>query len=252
MAYEPIKSVIKAMAILELLIERSAQNTVLTLAEVERETGIPPATSRNLLRTLEACGYVHRRAHGQYEEGERCYNLLRTGGVIRNLREICAPIIERTVGDVGESLLLVTIVNGHRVELIRRQTADDHLDRPSWQANAELYKMRTTRAILAWFSLEQLSFFVERNGLPNREDWPEVGGSLEGLKAELKRIRCQGGCNDRHGAFAAIAVPVLSGGNEVVASLGCYAPLARTDIARATGIFKMIQDCANLIRDQLS
>jgi DNA-binding IclR family transcriptional regulator len=252
MAYQTVKSVTKALKILELLIGRSADNRVLTLAEVEKATGILPATARNLLRTLEECGYVHRRAHGQYEEGERCYNLLRSGGIIRKLREISTPIIERTCRDLSESLLLVSIVNGNRLELIRSQTEDDRMERPSWQANADLYRMRTTRAILAWFSSEQLSFFVERNGLPAADEWPECANTLEGLKNELKVIRRQGGCNDRQGGFAALAVPILTGANEVVASLGCYAPLERTDMARATGIFKMIQDCAGLIRDQLS
>jgi len=252
MAYQTVKSVEKALAILELLIMRTAENKILTLADVAKNTGILPVTARNLLRTLENCGYVQRRAHGQYEEGERCYSLLLAGGIIRKLREIARPIIERASIDMGESLLLTTILNGKRREIFRLQSPDDKMEDPCWSANEDVYRMRTGRVMIAWFSPEQLSFFVERNGLPSRNDWPECEENMEGLERELRTIRRRGGCNDRTGTYAAIAVPILTGSNQIVATLGCYSPLLRTDLPRAAGLFKMLQDSADLIRAQLS
>jgi DNA-binding IclR family transcriptional regulator len=252
MSYPTVKSVVKALQILEMLIEHSAQNKVLTLADVREATGILPSTARNLLRTLEECGYAQRRSHGSYEEGERCHSMLRTGGIIRKLREVSTPIIEQTSRDLSESLLLVSIFKGNRLELVRRQAVDDRKSGLIWQDNSTPYQLRTTRVILAWFSPEQLSFFIERNGLPPEGDWPECRGCLEGLEGELKQIRFKGGCNEQHGQLAAIAVPILSSSNEVLASIGCYAPLERTDVARAAGIFSLMQICADRIRDELS
>ena len=251
MGYQTVKSVEKALAILELLRKLSAENKVLTLVEVEKNIGIIPQTARNLLRTLEHCGYVRRCGHGQYEEGGKAHNLFASGGILKKLREVASPIINQTMRDIGESLLLVTVVNGKRAELMRMKAPDDTLRDPVWTANAEFYRMRTTRTVLAWFTMEQLDFFIERNGLPSIEDWPECEHCLEGLKRELKRIRAAGGCNDRQGGLAAIAVPVFSPDDDIIASLGCYSPLSRTDKVRAAGIFKILQDCATSMRNRL-
>ena len=249
MGYQTVKSVIKAMAILELLTGQELDRRVLTLAEIAQATGLLPVTARNLLRTLEECGYVRRSGHGRYEEGERCCRLFRSEGVLRRLREVAEPILKRTVEDLGESVLLAAIVRGRRVELLRCQAADDLLVDPQWEANANFYRMRTTRVILAWFNAEQLKAFLEENGLPQAEDWPEAVGTEERLKEELRRIRRAGGCSDRQGRLAALAVPVLTGGQEGVAALGCYAPLERTDKPRAAGIMSMLHDCARELQD---
>lgn len=251
MAYQAVKSVKKAIAILELLADRSLGNREMTLREIARETGLLPVTARNLLRTLEECGYVSNPRHGRYTEGTRCRELFFSGSVLRQLRMVAEPAIRRCVHDLGESLLLVSIINGKRHELLRCQAADDPLQNPQWHAARHSYAMRTTRVILAWFTPGQLDFFIAENGLPSLEDWPECGGTREGLDRELMEIRAAGGCLDGQGSWMAIAVPILAGNGEVLASLGCYAQLSRTDKPRAAGIFKMLQDCAVSIRRQL-
>jgi len=251
MGYQIVQSVIKAMNILELLTDQTTGCRVLTLAEIAQATGQLPATTRNLLRTLEQCGYVSRVGHGRYEEGPQCCKLFRSEGIIRKLKEAATPLIRQTTEDLGESILMVTIVKEKRVELLRCQAPDDTLIEPQWSANADFYQMRTTRAILAWYSPEQLNNFIAANELPTLEEWPECQNSQEGLKAELLKIRRNGGCLDQHSNLAAIAVPILTNRNEVVASLGCYAPLARTDKPRAAGIMKMLHDCARQIQDEL-
>ena len=107
------------------------------------------------------------------------------------------------------------------------------------------------RVILAWYSELQVDFFVEHNGLPGIDDWPECGGSREGLERELGTIRARGGCAERQNRLVAIAVPILTGGGDAIASLGCYAAASRTDKPRAAGIFKMLRDCADSIRERL-
>lgn len=251
MGYLPVKSVMKAVAILELLANRSLENRELSLGEIAAETGLLPVTARNLLRTLEECGYVSRLRHGHYAEGPRCRELFFSGGVLRRLRTVAEPWIRQSVADLGESLLLVAIVNGKRHELLRCQAPDDELRNPQWHAAQHCYAMRTTRAILAWSTPEQLDFFIANNGLPSLEDWPECGGSREGLERELGTIRARGGCAERQNRLVAIAVPILTGGGDAIASLGCYAAASRTDKPRAAGIFKMLRDCADSIRERL-
>ncbi|HAI11736.1 MAG TPA: hypothetical protein DCM28_08525 [Phycisphaerales bacterium] len=251
MAYQTVQSVEKALAILELLTSQTLEQNTITLAEISKSTGILPVTARNLLRTLEVCGYATRVSHGHYREGDRCMRLFRGEGVLRKLREVAQPIIQTTSHDLGESLLLATLIQNKRVELLRCQAKDDSLICPQWSANEKCYQMRTTRTLLAWHTDKQLDTFVKANGLPTHDDWPQCNNSLVKLKEELKKIRTQGGCADEHGQYAALAVPIMTAANEAVASLGCYAPLSRTDKPRAAGIFKMLHDCASFIQDRM-
>lgn len=251
MGSQTVKSVEKALAIVECLTSQTLENTTLTLAEISQATGILPVTARNLLRTLEACGYASRVRHGHYREGDRCTRLFRAEGVLRKLREVAEPIMRNTVSDLGESLLLVSLIRNKRVELLRCQARDDRLVAPQWSANENCYQMRTTRTILAWLTDKQLQSFIEANDMPSLEDWPECKNTMDQLKKELKKIRSNGGCADVHGPYAAIAVPILTTGNEVIASLGCYVPIARADKPRTAGIFKMLHDCAQFIQNRM-
>lgn len=251
MAYQAIKSVKKAMAVLDLLTDQALEGDVLTLAEISGKTGITSVIAHNLLRTLEECGYARRIGHGKYVEGEKCYKLFREGGVLNKLREISKPLLEQMVLDIGESVLLSMIIRGKRVEIIRCQASDDKMVEPHWDANAHFYKMRTTRAILAWYSNDKLKYFVKANGLPDMIDWPECSGTLAGLRRELIKIRSAGGCSDQQGGNVAIAVPILTSGNDAIASLGCYAPISRTDKPRVAGILSMLRDCAKIIQEKL-
>lgn len=247
MGYQTVKSVKKALAILELVNGNARQNRYVTLQEVAEATGILPVTARNLLRTLEECGYVKRSGHGRYEEGPRCFELLRSGGMQHKIPELARPVLERAAAETGEAFMLATLSNGRRVELIR-VGADAELQH---QANADLYRMRTARVVLAWYPAEQLDYFLEHYRLPTAEEWPETGGSREGLVRELESIRRNGGCNGVSGDMAALAVPLLTPSGEIIGSLGCYAPLSRMDLVRRTGIFKLLHDYADGIRKNL-
>ncbi len=248
MAYQTVKSVKKALAILELVHEYAGKNRYVTLREVAERTGILPVTARNLLRTLEECGYVRRSAHGRYECGLRSFELLRSGGMmIQRVVPLARPILERAAAETGEAFMLVTLSNGKRVELIRAG-ADAGMRH---QANEELFRMRTARVILAWYSTEQLDYFLKHYRLPTAEEWPETGGTRDGLARILEAIRHNGGCNDTSGSMAALAVPLFTASDEILGSLGCYAPLERTDLVRRTGVFKLLHDYSDEIRSRL-
>lgn len=246
MGYQTVKSVKKALAILELVHASAAQNKYVTLQEVAEKTGILPVTARNLLRTLEECEYVRRSGHGRYECGPRSFELLRAGGMIQRLPALARPILERAVSETGEAFMLVTLANGKRVELLRIG-ADSGM---RYQANEELYKMRTARVVLAWYPSEQLDYFLQHYRLPTAEEWPEAGETRAGLDRALEAIRLNGGCNDTSGNMAALAVPLFTSSDEILGSLGCYAPLNRTDLVRRAGIFKLLHDYADEIRAQ--
>jgi len=251
--YQKVKSVIRAIKIMELLREKSILNEYVSPQEAARAAGISSVSAYNNLNTLEECGYVRHSGRGKYEEGWKGSQTLLGAGVMPQLRSLAEPLLKEAASSGKESFLLVTLNNGKRVELLRIGKIKNN-SRAVFEANAEPYAMRTVRAILAWYRPAQLDFFIRRNGLPTKEDWPEVRETRSGLLRELRKIRELGGCCDTHlkRGMTATAVPVLLPGDEVIGSLGCYSPLANTDFIRQKGLFRLLQEFASGISSSLS
>ena len=251
--YQKVKSVERALKIMELLREKSIMNEFVSPREAAKTAGISSVSAYNILNTLAECGYARRSGRGKYEEGGRGSLPTQGRGVMPRLRELAEPMLNEVAASGKESFLLVTLNNGKRVELLRVGGIKNSRAAVC-EANAEPYAMRTVRAILAWYKPAQLDFFIRRNGLPSREDWPEANESRFGLLRELKAIRERGGCCDLHlkRGMTATAVPVLLPGDEVAASLGCYSPLKNTDRIRQKGIFQLLQEMASRIGGQLA
>ena len=246
--YQKVKSVVRALTIMELLREKSLANEFVSPQEAAKAAGISAVSAYNILNTLAECGYAKHSGHGKYEEGGREVPPTQGPGIIARLRKAAEPLLNEAAASGKESFLLVTLNNGKRVELLRIGRIKNSRAAVS-EANSEPYAMRTVRAILAWLSPAQLDFFIRRNGLPPEEDWPEATESRAGLLRELKGIRERGGCCDTHlkRGMTATAVPILLPGDEVVGSLGCYSPLRNTDHIRQRGIFQLLQEMASRI-----
>ena len=244
--YQKVKSLERALKIMELLREKSFRNEFVSPKEAAAAAGISRVSAYNILNTLEECGYVHHSGRGKYEEGSKGALPILGAGVMPSLREQARTLLEEAAGAGRESFLLVTLNNGKRLELLRIGKIKNTRN-AIFEANAEPYAMRTVRVILAWYTPAQLDFFVRRNGLPLKEDWPEVNGTRSGLLRELQKIREQGGCCDIHvkRGLTATAVPVFSEGEEVIASLGCYSPLRNTDPIRQKGLFRFLEEVAS-------
>ena len=243
--YQKVKSVERALKIMELLREKSILNEFVSPREAAEAAGISPVSAYNILNTLAECGYARRSGRGKYEEGRRGALPTQGLGVMPRLRELAEPLLTEAAASGKESFLLATVNNGKRVELLRIGRVKNSRSAVC-EANSEPYAMRTVRVILAWYNPAQLDFFIRRNGLPSKEEWPEANESRSGLLRELKAIREHGGCCDIHlkRGMTATAVPILLSGDEVVGSLGCYSPLKETDRIRQRGLFQLLQELA--------
>ena len=243
--YQKVKSVERALKIMELLREKSLTNEFVSPQLAARVAGVSAVSAYNILNTLAECGYARHSGRGKYEEGGREFLPTRGGGIIPRLREAAAPLLTAAAASGKESFLLVTLNIGKRVELLRIGRIKNSRAAVC-EANSEPYAMRTVRVVLAWYNPAQLDFFIRRNGLPSIEDWPEVKESRFGLLRELKGIRERGGCCDIHlrRGMTATAVPILLPGDEAIGSLGCYSPLRDTDRIRQRGLFQLLQEMA--------
>lgn len=243
--YQKVKSVERALKILDLLREKSIINEYVSPREAARAADVSPVTAYNILNTLADCGYVRHVGRGKYEEGTMGSLPVQARGLMPQIRAAAEPMLKQAAVSGKESFLLVTLNNGKRVELLRIGRIKNSRS-AVFEANSEPYAMRTVRVILAWYKPAQLDFFIRRNGLPTREDWPEANETRSGLLRELRKIREQGGCCDIHvkRGMTATAVPILLPGDEVVGSLGCYSPMKNTDFIRQKGVFRLLQEFA--------
>ena len=243
--HQKVKSVERALKIMELLRTKSLANEFVSPREAANAANISTVSAYNILNTLVECGYARHSGRGKYEEGGRENLSARGCGIMSRMRELAEPLLTEAAASGKESFLLVTINNAKRVELLRIGRIKNSRA-AIFEANSEPYAMRTVRAILAWYSPAQLDFFIRRNGLPSKSDWPEVNENRSGLLRELRNIHERGGCCDFHlkRSMTATAVPILLSGDEVVGSLGCYSPLKNTDRIRQLGIFQLLQEMA--------
>ena len=243
--YQKVKSVERALKILELLREKNIANEYVSPQEAARAADVSPVTAYNILNTLAECGYVRHVGRGKYEEGTLGALPVQARGLMPQIRAAAEPLLKQAAVSGKESFLLVTLNNGKRVELLRIGKIKNNRN-AVFEANSEPYAMRTVRVILAWYKPAQLDFFIRRNGLPTCEDWPEANGNHSGLLRELRKIREEGGCCDIHvkRGMTATAVPILLPGDEVIGSLGCYSPMKNMDFIRQKGVFRLLQEFA--------
>ncbi|WP_342659075.1 IclR family transcriptional regulator (plasmid) [Sphingomonas sp. NY01] len=99
-----IQSIERAVALLEIIARHGG---AARLGEVAAEAGIGKTTAHNILKTLEALGYVGRRSgDASYHLGGGILNLARIAGDDGNLRRRLRPTLERIAVATGETVYL--------------------------------------------------------------------------------------------------------------------------------------------------
>ena len=86
--YQKVKSLERALKIMELLREKSILNEFVSPREAAEAAGISPVSAYNILNTLAECGYARRSGRGKYEEGRRGALPTQGLGVMPRLREL--------------------------------------------------------------------------------------------------------------------------------------------------------------------
>ena len=89
-----VKSVENAFTALEFIVEMTLEREGATLGEIAEKLGMRKTTARNLLQTMELCGYVTRRGFGFYRLGNQFGRLLMVSETVNRLRSISMPLQE--------------------------------------------------------------------------------------------------------------------------------------------------------------
>jgi DNA-binding IclR family transcriptional regulator len=113
-----------ASRLLRILDAFSAARPELSLADISRTTGLPPATLYRLLRELTDHGAVQRTSTGRYAVGLRLWEIGRLAPAVSRLDEVAIPYLEdlyeATHGalhlavPLGAEALCVAAITGHQ------------------------------------------------------------------------------------------------------------------------------------------
>ncbi|MHB8867381.1 MAG: IclR family transcriptional regulator [Thermoleophilia bacterium] len=186
---EGVQVIARAAEIIRLL---AAASNGLTLSELARGVGLPRSTAHRIVGALESEAFVRADAAGALRLGPALIGLA-VGGR-RDLRHETGPFLQRLSQELGETVDLAVLDNGH-VLFVDQYTSQRRLRIVSEiGARFPLHCTANGKALLAELSLEEVWRLVPEE-LPMLTE--HTIGRREELLEELARVRAEGVAYDR-------------------------------------------------------
>lgn len=245
MAEIQVRSVKKALDALDYIAKVCIEEDGATLSAIAAELDEKLPTLRNILKTMESCGYLSRCGK-LYRPGAKHSDLARSG-VIKRLIEVTNPLLQNAAESTGESMVFATMINGRR-EVLRRYQGSSKIGVIIDVADDDrIYKLETTRIMLAFADKSERQQFFTMNGFPDAS-WPEAaGGNLEKCLNQLREV---GFASSGGGNLSAYAVPLLNSSGLLLGSIGAYAPAFRNDSRHEEKLLQTLQKIAAKVKEQ--
>jgi IclR family acetate operon transcriptional repressor len=248
-----VKSVGKALALLDCLLLADVQGEQVSLSELARATGNPANTVHNLLKTMVACGYVARSSHGRYAPGPRMRQIGRLNRLAEPARMdgVLAEMgaFSRTE---GETCVLATLVAGERVVVASVDGA--HAVRVSHATveHTPFFAKATGRILAAFAEPGELDRILERHGFPGAA-WDGLS-DRDALSAALGELRSEGACIVRETDMGVVAAacPVLDREGSARGAAGAFAPEFRCPPDRAEALLHAVRQLAAKLAEHLA
>jgi DNA-binding IclR family transcriptional regulator len=238
-----IQAIERAVSILNAF---SPADPELGVTELAERLGLHKSTVHRFMVNLDAAGLVERNPRtGRYRLGLRIFEL---GGLVMqqmNLWDEALPFLEGLVHDSGETGHLAVLDGGEAI-YIERVEARRALRVPS--AIGRGYPAHATnlgKVLLADLPRERVEEIVAERGLAAYT--PHTITDLEGLEAELERIRVLGYAIDNEEydeGLRCIGAPVRDHSGHVVAALGIGGPVTRITPDRVDELAELVMTAA--------
>ncbi len=230
-----IQSVQRALKLLNTV---AAANDWIGVRELARQTGLKVTTAQQLLKTLQHCGYLDfDPSRGGYRIGLAASLLSEKHDRLEQLGHFFRPTMMELQHEFNESFALLALLN-HQVVVVDWIVSSHQLNLsvPRGKVIEHPHHMATGRVLLAY----QEPAFIEAY-LRHHIECPQ---EQERLRRELDKIREQGAAeveNIENSAVAAVAVPVHNRRGQILAAMGCYAPVSRFPRAKRDAVLKTMQ-----------
>jgi IclR family pca regulon transcriptional regulator len=231
-----IKSVQKAMLLLDRVVLRDINGNGVSFADIVSEFKWPAGTVHNLLKTLVQTGYLCMNGRGVYSVGSKCRRIARVVqcGSIDFIAGINA-VLQKFANKYGESCNAVILNEGERVVVGYVDSTQVIRASHATVDSSPFFSKPTGRLLTAFADEEELRSIIEQQGMPN-ENWNDIT-DFSVLKNEITKLKEIGYCviNDASTGLIAISCPVYTCSGRIWGVLGTFAPAFRYD-DKSTGI----------------
>ena len=224
-----VQSVDRAVAILDLLAERSEAG----VTEIADAIGVHKSTASRLLASLEAGRLVEQTTHrGSFRLG---FGLMRLAAPVAGRMDVTReglPVLETLAAEVGETVNLA-VLRGTDVVNLEQVRGPATITTVNWVGQpTPLHATASGKVLLAAFAPDDLAAFLAR---PLPRLTPQTIAEAPALARELARVREQGyatTAEELEQGLDAVAAPVRDAGGHVVAAISVSGPVYRFDAAR--------------------
>lgn len=224
-----VQSVDRAVAILDLLAERSEAG----VTEIADAIGVHKSTASRLLASLEAGRLVEQTTHrGSFRLG---FGLMRLAAPVSGRMDVTReglPVLEALAAEVGETVNLA-VLRGTDVVNLEQVRGPATITTVNWVGQpTPLHATSSGKVLLAAFAPDDLAAFLAR---PLPRFTPQTITEAPALERELVRVREQGYATTTEElelGLDAVAAPVRDAGGRVVAAISVSGPVYRLDAAR--------------------
>ncbi|OGV48606.1 MAG: hypothetical protein A2017_21085 [Lentisphaerae bacterium GWF2_44_16] len=244
-----VKSVAKAFNALDFILLESLRKKGSTLTEVAAHLGIQQTTARNILKTMEQCGYVSRLDGHLYAAGVKCYEMQRNTAISNGFLDFASQLLKEAAKKVGETFVLTSINNGKRIPLLQARGSEIINVEPSTAETQSVYKLVTTRIMLSYMDGKEIDFFIKQNGLPEGE-WKNITTEQE-LHSALSELKKQGHAEEKLPQLMAFAVPFFGKGKILTGAIGAFLPLFRYNEEKRAMILEELTKTARSLNEFL-
>jgi IclR family acetate operon transcriptional repressor len=245
----PIQSVDRAISILNAFSINEAQ---LGVTELSHRLGLHKSTVHRLLASLEKGGLVERDPRNRkYSLGIRLIELAGTMLNSRNVPQVVRPYLHYVADAVEELTYLAYLVRGEVLNV--EQVPGPHLVQSvGWQGRrTPLHCTSAGKIFLAHMPEKELERVLQA-GLP-RLTAKTITDPAD-LRYELERVREQGyatSFEELEEGTNALAVPISSPNDEVIAAIGVVGPSYRFTPERAMSHLDVIRSVAREVSHRL-
>ncbi len=239
----PVKSVEKAMKLLDTIIFSDVSGEGKTLKDLADRFGLPVNTAHNLLKSLEMCGYIARRERGLYVAGPKCKEMGRAvlvSSIDGRLRII--EILEGFVEKEGEAVVCTILLEGERVTVAKVESNQAIRVAHSMVETAPFFSKPTGRVLAAMADEVALEKILERQAYPG-EHWDGISNSKD-LEKALQEVRETGVSKTTEDDLVALACAVFQPDGSAWGAIGTYAPAFRCNGARQKELTAALKDTA--------
>ena len=245
----PIQSVDRAISILNAFTINEAQ---LGVTELSHRLGLHKSTVHRLLASLQKGGLVERDPRNRkYSLGIRLIELAGTMLNSRNVPQVVRPYLHY-LADAVEELTYLAYRVGDEVLNIEQVPGPHLVQSVGWQGRrTPLYCTSTGKIFLAYMPEKELERVLQK-GLPRMT--PRTTTEPADLRYELERVREQGyatSFEELEEGTNAIAVPITSPNDEVIAAIGVAGPSYRFTPERSMSHLDVIRSVAREISHRL-